>query len=41
MAGKMRQMSPLENLGADRVMDKQAVRGAITWVKLLILGFLN
>lgn len=34
-------MSSLENLRADSIRDKQAVRGTLTWVKLLILGFLT
>lgn len=41
MAGEGSQMSSLENLRADSIRDKQAVRGTLTWVKLLILGFLT
>lgn len=34
----MRGVCPLGNLGADKIGDKERIRGTITWVSLLVLG---
>lgn len=38
MTGELGRVSPLENLGVDRVEDKQTVRRPLTWIWLEMLS---
>jgi len=41
MTGETGRVTPLEDLGASRIGNKQAVRRAVTWVGLVFLGLLH